>query len=98
MSVRPSEDNAGRVSLNPVLTPGPKFTGVDQALEVVSRVDTHKLRRAMPLTSGGPGRFESKNTSSPSGRIVGRKSFCGVLSSAISAAGPNEPLAPSSLR
>ena len=98
MSVMPSEDNAGRVSLNPVFTPGPKFTGVDQVSDVVSRTDTHKSRRPMPLTSGGPGRFESKNTSSPSGRMVGRKSFCSVLSSGIKTAGPNEPLAPSSLR
>jgi hypothetical protein len=30
--------------------------------------------------------------------MVGRKSFCGVLSSGIKTAGPNEPLAPSSLR
>ena len=98
MSVMPSEDNAGRVSLNPVFTPGPKFTGVDQVLEGVSRVDTHKSRRPIPATPGGPGRFESKNTSSPSGRMVGRKSFCGVLSSRIKRAGPNEPLAKSSLR
>ena len=93
MSVMPSEDNAGSMSLNPVLTPGPRFTGVDQVLDGVSRVDAHKSRRPIP-----PGRFESKNTSSPSGRIVGRKSFCGVLSSGIKTAGPNEPSAASSLR
>ena len=60
MSVMPSEDNAGRVSLNPVFTPGPKFTGVDQVSDVVSRADTHKSRRPIPahVRRAGPVRIK----------------------------------------
>src|SRR3990170_391570 len=53
--------------------------------DTVFRVETHKSLRPNP-----PGRFEYRNSSSPSKRTIGRCSATGLLSSLTSSAGPNE--------
>ena len=79
-SVLPSGDSAASESLNGPFTTEPRFTGVDQTAVGVARVDAQRSRAWLP------GRLESRITSTPSARIVGRKSFCGVFSSATGTA------------
>ena len=80
-NVKPSPDKAASESLNGPFTAFPRCCGTDQGAEGDLRVEIHRSRRPTPAMSGGAGRFESMITSRPSKRIVGRKSFCGVLSS-----------------
>jgi hypothetical protein len=66
---RPSEDKYDGASFEGLFTIGPRFEGADQLSNAVGRVDTH--RSAPPCV---PGRFEKKMISSPSKRMVGRRS------------------------
>lgn len=75
--VVPSQDSAEPPSENPLLIGGPRFTGVDQAPEVVVRVETQ-----MSLVPIEPLRFDETNISKPSRLMAVRPSpyrcgYCG---------------------
>src|SRR5439155_24478670 len=83
-NVRRSEAIYGWMSFAELFTTGPRFSTFDQKSNTVSRV---AVQRSLPSE---PGRFEKKNTSSPSNRTDGRRSSPGLLSSATRLAGLHE--------
>src|SRR2546422_10744637 len=88
--IRPSADRLGCTSLYVVLIGAPTLTGGVHGAPNAGRVETQMSCEPPAL----PARFDDRNSSRPSNRIVGRRSLRALLSSATRTAGPDAPSGP----